>query len=68
MAVISGKVQLIHIGYENILTSNRFLNMLHGTMYQENMKALVVDEAHGTKLWYMLWMTDYGNVSDCFIF
>ena len=67
MAVISGKVQLMFIGTENILTSNWFWNMLHGTMYQENMKALVVDEAHGTKL-CMLWMTDYGNVSDCFIF
>ena len=67
MAVISGKVQLMFIGYENILTSNRFWNMLHGTMYQENMKALVVDEAHSIKL-CMLWMTDNGSVSDCFIF
>ena len=67
MAVISGKVQLMYIGTENILTSNRFWNMFRGKMYQENMKALVVDEAHSIKL-CMLWMTDYGSVSDCFIF
>ena len=67
MAVISGKVQLMYIGTENILTSNRFWNMFRGKMYQENMKALVVDEAHCIKL-CMLWMTDYGSVSDCFIF
>ena len=67
MGVISGKVQLIHIGPENISTSNRFWNMFRGKLYQENMKALVVDEANSIKL-CMLWMIDYGNVSDCFFF
>ena len=65
--MISGKVQLMYIGSENILTSNRFWNMFRGKMYQENVKALVVDEAHSIKL-CMLWMTDNGSVSDCFIF
>ena len=54
MAVISGKVQLVYISPENILTNYRFCNMISGTQYQENMKALVVDEAHRIKLWYVL--------------
>ena len=54
MAVISGKVQLVYISPENILTNYRFRNMISGTQYQENMKALVVDEAHCIKLWYVL--------------
>ena len=41
--------------------------MIRGTLYQENMKALVVDEAHCIKLWYVM-DEDYGNVSDYFIF
>ena len=54
MAVISGKVQLVYISPENILTNHRFRNMIRGTLYQENMKALVVDEAHCIKLWYVM--------------
>ena len=67
MAVISGKVQLVYISPENILTNHRFRSMIRGTLYQENMKALVVDEAHCIKLWYVM-DEDYGNVSDYFIF
>ena len=54
MAVISGKVQLVYISPENILTNYRFRNMICGTQYQENMKALVIDEAHCIKLWYVM--------------
>ena len=54
MAVISGKVQLVYISPENILTNHRFRSMIRGTLYQENMKALVVDEAHCIKLWYVM--------------
>ena len=67
MAVISGKVQLVYISPDNILTNHRFRNMIHGTQYQKNMKALVVDEVQCIKLWYVM-DEDYGNVSDYFIF
>ena len=53
MAVVRGKVQLVYITPENILTNSLFRNMLCGAQYQENLKALVVDEAHCIKLWYV---------------
>ena len=51
MAVISGQVQLVYISPENILLNYRFRSMICGLQYQENLKALVVDEAHCIKLW-----------------
>ena len=51
MAIISGQVQLVYITPENILMNHRFRSMICGTQYQDNLKALVVDEAHCIKLW-----------------
>ena len=45
------EVQLVYISPENILMNHRFCSMICGTQYQDNLKALVVDEAHCIKLW-----------------
>lgn len=51
-AVIGGKVQLVYITPENILSKYQFCNMPLGVQYQESFKALVV-EPHCIKLWYV---------------
>ena len=52
MAVLNGSVQLVYISPENILINHRFRNMLLTQTYQQNLVALVVDEAHCVKMWY----------------
>jgi len=48
---INGNIQLLYISPENLLKNKQFHGMLHSARYKENMKALVVDEAHCVKLW-----------------
>ena len=50
-AVLSGKVQLVYISPESVLNNKKFRGMFLREMYQENLVALVVDEAHCVKLW-----------------
>ena len=50
-AVLNGMVQLVFISPENILNNRKFRTMLQKDVYQKNMIALVVDEAHCVKLW-----------------
>ena len=52
-AVLLGKVQLVYITPEKILNNYLFRNMLCGAQYQDMLKALIVDEAHCIKLWYV---------------
>ena len=50
-AVLNGKVQLVYISPESVLNNKNFRGMLQRDIYQENLVALVVDEAHCIKLW-----------------
>ena len=50
-AVLSGKVQLVYISPESILNNKNYRGMFRREVYQENLVALVVDEAHCVKLW-----------------
>lgn len=53
IAVLNGTVQLVLISPENILNNTQFHGMFQKDKYQEKMIALVVDEAHCVKLWYV---------------
>ena len=48
--VIKGNVQLVYASPEAILCTE---NMLLSDPYKENLVALVVDEAHCVKTWYV---------------
>ena len=49
--VIRGKVQLVFISPESLITNAQYRNMLLSKVYKENLVALVVDEAHCVKTW-----------------
>ena len=49
--VLNGKVQLVYISLESVLNNKSFQGMFQRDIYQENLVALVVDEAHCVKLW-----------------
>ena len=44
--VKEGKIQLLYISPESLLTNHQWREMLRSDVYQENLVALVVDEAH----------------------
>ena len=48
---VCGNVQLLYISPESLLKNKQFHGMLHSVKYKDNMKALVVDEAHCVKMW-----------------
>ena len=52
-AVLNGTVQLVFISPENLLSNRKFRSMFEKDIYQERMVALVIDEAHCVKLWYV---------------
>ena len=52
-AVLNGAVQLVFISPENLLNNRQFRGMFQRDIYQQKMIALVVDEAHCVKLWYV---------------
>ena len=52
--VRNGVYQLVFISQENLLQNTYFRDMLRIPIYQENLIAFVVDEAHGVKKWYAL--------------
>ena len=52
-AVLNGTVQLVFISPENLLNNRKFRGMFKKDIYQQKMIALVVDEAHCVKLWYV---------------
>ena len=49
--VLNGGVQLVYITPENAIDNPLYRNMLISEKYKENLVALVIDEAHCTKLW-----------------
>ena len=52
-AVVNGDVQLVYTSPESLLCNPKFRNMLLSEKYKKNLRALVVDEAHCIKLWYV---------------
>jgi len=52
-AVLQGKIQLVYISPECIISNKKFRGMFQKDVYQKNLVALVVDEAHCVKLWYV---------------
>jgi len=49
--VNGGKIHLLYISPESLINNKIFHDMLHSDVYKENLKALVVDEAHFIKIW-----------------
>lgn len=49
--VLNGEVQLVFITPENIIENKVYREMLLSSVYQENLVALAVDEAHCVKSW-----------------
>ena len=49
--VLSGNVQLLYISPETLLTNREWRDVLESPLVQENLVALVVDEAHCVKKW-----------------
>ena len=49
--VQEGKYQLMYVSPESIIGDTRWREMLHTQVYQENLVAFVVDEAHCVKKW-----------------
>ena len=50
-AVLNGDIQLVYISPESLLLNRKYRRMLTTTLYQENLRAFVVDEAHCVKFW-----------------
>ncbi len=51
-AVLRGDYQLLYITPELLIGSNVCRKMLTGEVYEQRLKAFVVDEAHTVKKWY----------------
>jgi len=49
--VCSGKYQLVYLSPEALLTNVTWRDMLQSPVYQQNLVALVIDEAHCVKKW-----------------
>ena len=49
--VIKGNVQLVYMSPESLLCNPRIRKMLCSSVYQHNLVAFVVDEAHCLKMW-----------------
>ena len=49
--VVNGKVQLVFISPESIISNPLFRGMLTNSIYKDKLVALVVDEAHCVKTW-----------------
>lgn len=52
--VRNGDYQLVYISPENLLRNVYFRDMLRIPIYQENLVAFIVDEAHCVKKWYAI--------------
>ena len=50
-AIVKGDIQLVYASPESLLCNSTYRNMLLLDKYKNNLRALVVDEAHCVKLW-----------------
>ena len=51
--VLNGQVQLVYISPESIIANAKYRSMLLSPIYKKNPMAIVVDEAHCIKTWYV---------------
>ena len=51
--VLNGVFQLVYISPEALLYNSMYRNMLLTPPYKQHLQALVVDEAHCIKTWYV---------------
>lgn len=49
--VIDGKYQLVFFTPELLINQRRWRELLKGDVYEERLRALVIDEAHTVKKW-----------------
>ena len=54
--------RLVFFTPEMIITNKRWRKMIAGDVYNERLKAFVVDEAHCVKKWYVKWLILYLQV------
>ena len=52
--VCEGQFQLVYVSPEALLTNPTWRDMLQSSMYQSNLVALIVDEAHCVKKWLVI--------------
>ena len=51
LAVMAGNYQLIYISPETLLTDRQWRHVIESPLFQKNLVAFVVDEAHCIKKW-----------------
>ena len=52
-AIKKGKIQLLFISPESVLRNSQWRDLLLSPVYQQNLVALTVDEAHCITQWYV---------------
>jgi hypothetical protein len=64
----------VHITAELLVTGGVRRKMLVGDMYNERLKAFVIDEAHTVKKWYIssqllysIWLNKYEDEDDLYV-
>lgn len=62
--VLRGKVQLVFITPESIISSSVYRKMLMSGVYTEKLVAVVVDEAHCVKTWGDQFRTTFAQIGD----
>ena len=65
LSVLSGEVQLVYISPESRLLNRRYRNMLSSPVYQEKLKAFIVDESHCVKFWLAIATLVNNKLSTC---
>jgi len=66
--IINGEYQLVFISPEALLSKKRWRKMLLCDVYQRNLVAVVVDEAHCVRYWYVIAnvMNNFVNTFHCY--
>lgn len=54
--ILEGEYQLVFISPEAVLSRRKWRKMLLSHVYQNNLIALVIDEAHCVKKWYTIYI------------
>lgn len=49
--ICSGQYQLVYLSPEALLTNDMWRDMIQNPVYQENLVAFIVDEAHCVRKW-----------------
>ena len=63
-AVLRGLVQLVYIRPENLIDNIKFRKMLLTPVHQDNLVALVIDEAHCVKMWGDTFRTAFAQIGN----